>query len=363
MISFKINNVPTLFIKAFTANDVRTIIDFVREAGNRATTTSNKVLFIDNPITAHTVEAVEKLKFEGYRVCYRDHHGIDGEPANDRDRQVKSAANKLAQDLGDDCHITVRRLHPACSTLVEIGEFQDAVAIIADPDADGLTAALKAAGIFYPELDEDAALLDGEPYLQVTGSPLSQLLAKGVATLPSFDPKDPLRREHAQQALFADWVKTVQKDKAAEARLNEVVAAYDAAVKVAQSLAAAATEVVPGVMLADCTEQPVFDPGTLLYLLEQRPGCRITVLKKGLGPIAAMHGVQYSLAVAKIYQKEINLQKILPADTKSGPQFGVITNVSFLLHVAEHVWAEAVLCQLRELSQHWAVADQANSAR
>ncbi len=353
MISFKINKVPTLFIKAFTAADVRTIIDFVREAGDCATNTSNKVLFIDTPITAHTVEAVEKLKFEGYRVCYRDHHGIDGEPANDRDRQVAFAAKKLAQDLGSDCQITVRRLHPACSTLVEVGEFQDAVAIIADPDADGLTAALKAAGIFYPGLDEDAALLDGEPYLQVTGSPLSQLLAKGVATLPSFDPKDPLRREHAQQALFADWVKAVQKDKQAEIRLNAVVVAYDAAVNVSETLAAGATEVVPGVILADCTEKPVFDPGTLLYLLEQRPGCRVTVLKKGLGPIAAVHGTQYSLAVAKSFQKEINLQKILPTDTKSGPQFGVISNVSFLLHVSENVWADRVLCRLSELSTNW----------
>lgn len=362
MISFKINNVPTLFIKAFTARDVQTIIDFVRDAGSCTKSASNAVLFIDNPITAHTVEAVEKLTLEGYRVCYRDHHGIDGEPANDRDRQVKAAAHKLAQDLGDDCNITVRRLHPACSTLVQVGEFQDAVAIIADPDADGLTAAMKAAGIFYPELDDDAALLDGEPYLQVTGSPLSQLLAKGVATLPSFDPKDPLRREYAQQALFADWVKTVQKDKNAEARLNEVVAAYDKAVKVAQSLAATAVEVVPGVMLADCTEKPVFDPGTLLYLLEQKPGCRVTVLKKGLGPIAAVHGVQYSLAVAKIYQGEINLQKILPSDTKSGPQFGVITNVSFLLHVSEDVFADAVLGQLRELSKNWVQEAQANTA-
>jgi len=361
MISFNINDVPTLFIKAFTARDVQTIIDFVRDAGSSTTSTGNVVLFIDNPITTHTVEAVEKLLAEGYRVCYRDHHGIDGEPANDRDRQVKAAANKLAQDLGGDCRITVRRLHPACSTLVKVGEFQDAVAIIADPDADGLTAAMKAAGIFYSQLDEDAALLDGEPHLQVTGSAISQLLAKGMATLPSFDAKDPTKREQAQQALFADWVRAVQDDKQAENRLSEVVVAYDQAVKVAEKLAACAVEVVPGVMMADCLEQPVFDPGTLIHLLEHRPGCRITILKKGLGPIAAVHGVQYSLAVAKIYQSEINLQKILPSDTRSGPQFGVITNVSFLLHVSEDVFLETVLGQLRGLSQSWLQAGQANT--
>src|SRR6202011_2070764 len=121
----------------------------------------------------------QKLKREGYRVAFRDHHGIEGEPVNDRDRQVKLAIATLEQSLGEDCCITIRRLHPACSTLVEVGEFKDAVAIIADPDADGLTAAMKAAGISYPGLDEDAANLDGEPFLQVTGTPISQLLAKG----------------------------------------------------------------------------------------------------------------------------------------------------------------------------------------
>lgn len=140
---------------------------------------------------------------------------------------------------------------------------------------------------------------------------------------------------------------------ALQARLSQVVLAYDAAVNTSQSLAEAAIEIVPGVMLSDCTEKPNFDPGTLLHLLEQKPGCRVTVLKKNLGPIAALHGVQYSLAVAKIYQKEINLQKILLADTKSSPEYGVITNVSFLLHVCETIWNEVVLYRLQELSRNW----------
>src|SRR5581483_10774817 len=107
--------------------------------------------------------------------------GIDGEPSNDREARVVAATGQLSQLLGADCVITVRRLHPACSTLVSVGEFADAIAIVADPDPDGLTAAMKAAGISYAELDDDAAKLDGEPQFQVTGSYLSQLLAKGMA--------------------------------------------------------------------------------------------------------------------------------------------------------------------------------------
>jgi hypothetical protein len=355
VISFKINNVPTLFIKAFTAADVQRILDFVRDAAALSTAGTNTVLFIDTPITASTVEAVQKLKREGYRVVFRDHHGIDGEPMNDRDRQVKLANATLVQSLGDDCQITVRRLHPACSTLVNIGEFEDAIAIIADPDADGLTAAMKAAGISYPGLDDDAAKLDGEPYLQVTGTPISQLLAKGVATLPSFDANDPTRREQAQQQLFSDWVEAVKGNTKAQDRLQTVVAAYDEAVKVSEELATTATEVAPGVVLVNCVGQPIYDVGTLTSILERSSGCLVTVLRKELGPIAALHGIQYSLAVAKAHQKTISLQTLVPPESKSDPLFGIISNVSFLLHVSQEVWDEQVLPQLNGLAKQYAV--------
>jgi hypothetical protein len=349
VISIKLNSVPTLFIKAFTAIDVEDILEFVRDANAMKSQASDKVLFIDTPITTHTIEAVVKLKEEGYRVHFRDHHGIDGEPVNQRDVLVKQGTAKLNELLGDDCTITVRRLHPACSTLVQPGEFEDAVAIIADPDPDGLTAAMKAVGIHYPELDSDAALLDGEPFLQVTGSPISQLLAKGAATLPSFDPKDHDKRERATQKLFADWMAAVKGDKRAEERLMSGVTAYDEAVKVAMDLSTSAKEVVPGVVLVDCTDQPVYDVGTLLSTLEKTHDCKITVLRKSLGPIAVHHGIQYSMAVTKNYQSEINLQKLLPSDVRSDPQFGVITNVSFLLHISEYVWLDQIIPELRRL--------------
>jgi hypothetical protein len=118
LISLKINNVPTLFIKAFNGGDVETILEFVRNARAFYKGDGNNVLFIDTPITAATVETVEKLKREGCDVCFRDHHGIDGEPRNDREKQVVMATVRLRNLLGDQCVITVRRIHPACSTLV-----------------------------------------------------------------------------------------------------------------------------------------------------------------------------------------------------------------------------------------------------
>jgi hypothetical protein len=347
IITLKLNSVPALFIKAFTASDVRTVIDFVRDAAAFHRGAGRSVLFIDTPITSATVEAVEKLKFEGFQVIFRDHHGIDGEPSNDREKQVVAATAKLQQLLEGDCCITVRRLHPACSTLVSVGEFKDAVAIIADPDADGLTAAMKAAGIAYPGLDEDAAKLDGEPQLQVTGTPISQLLAKGIAVIPSYDASKPKQREVAHQKLFSDWLEAVRGNQSALQRLQSQVVTYEEAVKTAETLARTAVEVASGVVLVDVVDKPLYDPGTLNALLENDPRYRITVLKKSLGPIAALHGVQYSLTVPKSYQSTVDLRKLVPIAAKSDPETGVISNVSFLLHVSEDIWTTEVFPRLK----------------
>ncbi|MBX9772178.1 MAG: hypothetical protein K2X29_12450, partial [Candidatus Obscuribacterales bacterium] len=247
MISLKIDRVPTLFVKAFSGADVQQILDFVRDAESFYSGTSNTVLFIDTPITSATVEAVDKLCSTGYRVVFRDHHGLDGEASNAREKQVAASTAKLQQLLGDDCRITVRRLHPACSTLVAVGEFSDAVAIIADPDADGLTAAMKAAGIFYEGLDDDAAKLDGEPQIQVTGTAISQLLAKGMATIPSYDPKKPKEREIVQQQLFSDWLNAVCGNESARHRLEEKALRYNEAAEVSRKLAYTAVTVAEGV--------------------------------------------------------------------------------------------------------------------
>ena len=349
MITLTINGVPTLFIKAFNTSDVRAILSFVREAASCHKGSGNQVLFIDTPITPATIEAVAKLQAEPFKVVFRDQHGIDGAPSNDRERQVVAGTAKLQQLLGADCHITVRRLHPACSTLVSVGEFADAVAIIADPDADGLTGAMKAAGISYAELDDDAAKLDGEPQFQVTGSPISQLLAKGIAVMPSYDASKPKEREVAHQKLFSDWLKAVSGNDAALQRLQKHTEAYDEAVKVSQKLASTAKVLAPGVFLVDVADGPLFDPGTLNGLLERDPDCRVIVLRKSLGPIAAIHRIQYSLAVAKAYQQIVNLFDLVPSDVKSDPEAGIISNVSFLLHTNEDVWRTHVLPGLQKI--------------
>jgi hypothetical protein len=100
-------------------------------------------------------------------------------------------------------------------------------------------------------------------------------------------------------------------------------------------------------MLVDVVDSPIFDVGTLNAQLEKMPDCRVTVLRKEHGPIASLHGVQYSLAVAKEFQDRIDLRDLLAPGMKSDPQSGVVINVSFLLHVSEDVWESQVLPALR----------------
>jgi hypothetical protein len=168
-------------------------------------------------------------------------------------------------------------------------------------------------------------------------------LSKSLAVLPSYDSSNPHQRERAQELIFRQWVAAVQGNASALEKLQEGVCAYDRAVEVAHELAPSAMQVAPGVVLVDVIDAPLFDPGTLMTLMEKVPGCRITVVRKERGPIAALHNIQYSLAVAKAYQGKIDLQTLVPPDSKNNPKAGIISNVSFLLHVSEDVWHEHVL--------------------
>ena len=94
MIAFPINNVPTLFAQAFCREDVETIVEFVLDADSLSKTKKETVLFIDTPASPLMVEAILHLKTEGFRVVYRDHHGVSGEALNVRDQQKKKSRSE-----------------------------------------------------------------------------------------------------------------------------------------------------------------------------------------------------------------------------------------------------------------------------
>ena len=368
MFSIQINGVPVVFSKFFSAADRDAVVEAVRTRGAR------RVVFIDTPATASLVETAEALKAEGIEVIVRDHHDFP-QPKNDREAAIHAAADRL-RGVADSAVISTREQDPACSSLIFGGEFAAripaagtgygdcdgycpggqhdhlsvATVIVADADLDGLTASMKAAGVFYPELDRDGAVLDGPRSGQTAESlsPLAFVLTRAMSTLPAFDANRPQVSEDAKGKLFADFVAAASGDESARNRLATGVEAFEAGVREAERLAAAAIEVTTGVVLVDAVGAPRHDLATLTQRLEGRAGCRVTVIRKSQGPVAAKHGgVQFSLAVVKQYQQGINLQDCLTPGFVSSPEAGIISNTTFLLHVSESVWNETVLPALK----------------
>jgi len=342
-IQIKMRNTPVLGAKFFNDADVESLQEFL------SMTKPSRVLFVDTPPTEKLPDAIKMALASGAEVYLRDHHDLSGEPRGGRDEQIRQDAENVRTLLGGRAVVSNRAAHPGCASLVGLGEFcQEGDVIVADPDRDGLLAAMKAVGVTYPGHELDAALLDG-PWADMTPekgvSALGMLLVKGWGALPPFSPNNP---DAGKEGLFNEFILASQGDEIALACLKKRVVDWERAVQTAHDLCDTAEEVVSGVWLVDSVGKPRYDLPTLSAELEARPGCVITIVRKGDGPIAGKHGgVQYSFAVAKPFQKEVNLQDLLPAGFTSSPEAGIISNTTFLLHVRQEVWDLQMLPALR----------------
>jgi hypothetical protein len=343
MFALKIAAQLVVCSKFFSAADRDSVLTVIPEGTRR-------VVFIDTPATVELAPTIEALLERGIEVHVRDHHD-EPNPANPRAEQIKAAAQRIRDLVGGNAIISDRERNPACSSLMTAGEFLgEGTVLVIDPDPDGLTAGMKGLGITYPELDADAAVLDGPRAAQTaeTLSPNALLLVRAMSGLPAFDAARPEISEKAKAQLFSDFVAIVQGDESARAKLEKNALTYEEGVKEAERLAALVTDILPGVAHIDVTSSPRFDMGTLATKMEARPGCKVTVQRKSQGPIAGKHGgIQISMAVAKAHQATVNLQELLPSGFTSSPEAGIISNTTFLLHVSETVWNETVLPALR----------------
>lgn len=355
MFSVQIGETKIVFAKFFAETD-RTSCLAAIPGGTR------RVVFIDTPATPHLVGLVEDLLERDIVVVIRDHHD-EPNPRNQRGEEIKAAAARLRELCGDNTRISNRQATPACSGLIEAGEYQfeDGTVIVADPDPDGLLGAMKAAGVTYPGLDQDADVLDGPRAAQTADrlTPTALLLVRGMSTLPAFDSARPDVSEKAKAELFSSFVEVVKGNVEARARLEKSALAYEEGVAEAQRLAGTVSDLMPGVAFVDLTSASRFDLTTLAGKMEARPGTKVTVQRKAAGPIAGAQSkagrpaVQFSLAVVKAFQAEINLQEFLPAGFVSSPETGIISNTTFLLHVSESVWNETVRPALERRFGHF----------
>lgn len=342
MVKIVIGIIQVLFAKFFASSDVEKVLVAVPEGTKR-------VVFIDTPSTPSLVTLIEVLFSKGIEVFVRDHHNVLS-PRNPREEEIAAAVKEVREMVGENAIISDRVAHPACSSLIEAGQFnQEGTVIVADPDLDGLLGAMKACGVVYSELDSDADVLDGGRANQTADklSPFALLITRAMASLPPWEKDRPQISEDAKVRLFGDFILVVQGDPDARLRLEKGVEVYEAGVREAERLLTTVSETFPGLSLVDIPMSPRFDLATLARGMESRPGTKVTVQRKTFGPIAKVFGVQYSIAVARPFQAEINLQELLPAGFVSSPETGIISNTSFLLHVSEKIWTETVLPALR----------------
>lgn len=343
MLNLTINNTPVIFTKPFKGLTPEELAALTQADPKR-------VVLIDIPPMPGLVQVIHQVReaCANTKVILRDHHDVDGNPTMPRDLEIRASADQVRGLLGESATISTRSQNPACSSLIKAGEFQGAGHfLIADNDLDGLTAAMKAAGVTYPGLDEDAAILDGPRVAQTREkglSALAELLVKGMATLPAYNPTNPAPSEKAKQDLWNSFISATQGDERSRSSLESKVAEYEATVAEAERLATTLQEIHPGVVFVDATQAAKYNLTILGQKMEAVPGCKVTVVKKDNGPIASVHGgIQYSLAVVKSAQAAVNLQTLIPEGHESSPKAGIISNTTFLLHCSEENWNKVVL--------------------
>jgi hypothetical protein len=316
--------------------DVDNIVEFVyKKSRAKNAPPGGTVVFIDTPPTLFLTVAIKKLVAAGYNVHLRDHHDIEDGPSAGRTHELRAGAARLRETLGSKAVISSRKRNPACASLIAPGEFKDAVAIIVDADFDGWLGAMKALGVTYPELDEDSVILDGPWTSQLSGSEMSRLLVKAFYALPSFGfDASAFKRDFAE--LLSQFTLATQGDTSAQLFLHSRVMAWEKAAKRATELAKTATEVAPGAWLVEATNEPRFDLGRLMSILENNPSCRVTIIHRDEGMVAEYFGLQYTIILAPSEKNALNLHSLLPLGSEAcSPQEGVFSNTSFLLELSE----------------------------
>jgi len=330
MEKFEISSVPVIFAKFFASSD--------REEVLAAIPAEVKcVLFVDTPSTPELAETVKILADLGVDCHVRDHHRGEG--------RNPEAVELVEAVLGEKARIVKRIEAPGCASLVEAGEFsEEGTVIVADPDLDGLVSAMKAVGVVYNGLEEDADVFDVRPRQSAeTLTPLGWTMVRALSTLPPFDPQRPEVARSAKMELFKSFVEAASGNAQARKGLEDRVALYEANVAEAKRLADQISLPCPQVAYVDTCGAQKYDLNTLTQAMEAK-GVKVTVVRKGFGPIASLHGgVQVSLAVVKKHQQEVDLRSLVPAGSESSPEAGIISNTSFLLHVSEKVWEEVIL--------------------
>lgn len=323
---------PAFFEKTFTAEQG---IALSAEIAGCLHLAGRRVVIIDHAPTAGLLPLIVGLREAGAEVIVRDHHAD-----TDRDGVTIAAVREL---LGSSATVVTRAEAPACAQLVGLGEFVGDV-IVADPDQDGVTAALKAVGVSYPGMDEDAAVLDG-PHAGKTEAALTVLgfrLVRAWGAIPAFGTPN---RDRVFIDVVTAFAEAAGGSEEAERKLDVLAEEYERKVAAAKAIAATAVFLAPGVRFVDVTNAGGFDLTAFAAAMDL--GALVTVTRKGDGPISRFHGGQISLCVTAAGKaKGISLLAVAVGvfgprpENGWKPEDGIIGNIPGLLHLSPGKWEE-----------------------
>lgn len=325
MVKIQIGTTNVVLGKAFKAEEG---VALSAELGNAFALAGKRVVIIDHPPTAGLVPLIEGLMAAGAEVSLRDHHA-DG----DRDGQTVARCREL---LGDRAVISTRAVDPACASLVQVGEFAGDI-IVADADQDGVSAAMKAAGVAYESQDSDAAVLDG-PHTGKTAealSPLGFAFVRAWGAIPAFGDRN---RDVVFAQVVEAFVSAARGEQLGDETLARLAVEYERKVAGAKALAATAAMLSPNFRFVDATNAGEYDSPTLAAEMDRGVAVSGRLVKSG--PIAKTFGTQVSLARTKVGEKAVDLAALVPTDWARGPEAGCISNTPFLLHLSPARWEE-----------------------
>ncbi len=295
------------------------------------------VIFLDTPPTIGLLVAVREIHHLGIKLRIRDHHH-PGQNGGDSGNQSRKFIDQIRSLIGSRAVFVTRDKHPSCSTLVTSGEFsRRRKLIVADQDCDGLLSAMKAAGLDYPGLDQDATVLDG-PHparTSLTLSPSAWVLVQALTRASS--------RETVKSEAFTHFVAHHSGDKTAWGKLIEMGTDYQELKANAQRIFRFLEAVAPGLWYLNTHTQPRFDRATLQRLIGERTDCIFLVYKelvrlKATGELIP----RFSITVINSHTGRANLQEIF-ARNNVGAGAGVVCNAPFVAYVDIESWEPVVL--------------------
>ena len=342
-IKLKLNETEVVLTKTFNGIEPE-ILEFLKEKNPK------KIVFLDTPPMQGAITAIDQIReiLPETEIEWIDHHDIEN-PSNPRDNEIAQTAESIREKIGNTAVIKTRKEYPAISLLLNEGEHNSSsTVVIADNDLDGFFGALKATGITFPEIDQDASTLDGPRSMQnsETLSEKSWLLVRAMSTIPTFNPKAPEISIEAKAKLFKSFAEMLQGNLESQKDLESKVSEYEKQVETAKELLKNIETIGPNTLLVDVTNAEDFNLAVIAEHMEK--SAKIGIIKKSIGPIASNHGgVQYSIAVSKKDQEGFDIRQFLPEGFVSDIQTGIIANTPFMMHVSEDVWINYVLPQLK----------------